>query len=326
MDWVVFTYSLPTKLRSSPRVALWRRLKRLGAVSLAGGMQVLPAQDECVEAFQWLAQEIRQAQGEALVMRVEKFEGLTDQQVINLFNRSRQEEYHEIEAQLEKLEKMLVVKNKKVRETSEAQAMLDKLRKRHAEVARVDYFDCPEGSRVSARFIEIEQALSPKSTPSTKIESALLAEYRDKRWMTRPRPHVDRLACVWLIRRFIDPNAVIRYAMQPEPDEIAFDIEDGHFGHQGNLCTFEIMQRTFNLKDSVLMKMAEIVHEIDLLDGRYSHSEIDGIDGVLKGWLSAGFSDAELESHGVALFEGLYATLSSHSASARQKEKTKKQK
>ncbi len=93
MDWIVFTYSLPTKLRSSPRVTLWRRLRRLGAIALAGGMQVLPARDECVEAFQWLAQEIRQAKGEALVMRVQQFEGWTDQQVIELFRQARKVEY-----------------------------------------------------------------------------------------------------------------------------------------------------------------------------------------------------------------------------------------
>src|SRR5918911_2849116 len=86
MQWIVFSYSLPSQSRSAPRVALWRRLRRLGAVTPAGGVYVLPARDECLEAFQWLAQEIRQAQGDALVMRVEQFEGLDQQQLIGLFN------------------------------------------------------------------------------------------------------------------------------------------------------------------------------------------------------------------------------------------------
>jgi hypothetical protein len=75
MSWLVFTYSLPTQSRSSPRVAVWRRLRRLGAFTVAGGAQVLPDREECLEAFQWLAQEIRKAKGEAQVMRVERFEG-----------------------------------------------------------------------------------------------------------------------------------------------------------------------------------------------------------------------------------------------------------
>ena len=69
MKWIVFSYSLPSKGSSSPRVTLWRRLRRLGAVAPAGGMHILPQRDECLEAFQWLAQEIRQAQGEAVVFR-----------------------------------------------------------------------------------------------------------------------------------------------------------------------------------------------------------------------------------------------------------------
>ena len=106
MDWVVFSYSLPTKAVSSPRVALWRRLKRLGAISPAGGVQVLPARDECIEAFQWLAREIRQAKGEALLMRVEQLEGLTDQQLIDLFRTARDEEYTQVEAQAAELIKI----------------------------------------------------------------------------------------------------------------------------------------------------------------------------------------------------------------------------
>jgi hypothetical protein len=121
---------------------------------------------------------------------------------------------------------------------------------------------------------------------------------------------VDRLACIWLIRRFINPAADIRYAKTPKPDEVAFDMREGTFGHQGNLCTFETMVAAFGLDDQGLRTMGEIVHEIDLHDGRYAHPEITGIAEVLKGWLLAGLSDRELESHGVALYEGLYTALS----------------
>src|SRR5512136_2010318 len=97
MNWIVFSYSLPGKSGSGPRVSLWRGLRRLGAISPAGGAQVLPARDECLEAFQWLAREIRQAKGEAVVMRVEQFEGLTDQELIDRFHAVRAEDYAEIE-------------------------------------------------------------------------------------------------------------------------------------------------------------------------------------------------------------------------------------
>ena len=309
MHWVVFSYSLPSSLHSSPRVALWRRLRRLGAISSAGGLYVLPAREECIEAFQWLAQEVQQAKGEALVMRVEQFEGLADAHLIERFREARAEEYAEVDAHAAELEQRLggMLKPK---ERARIQDALRKLYRQHAEIARVDFFDAPEGTRLASRLARIEQALSPREALSPSVPPAAIAAYRDKRWVTRPRPHVDRLACIWLIRRFVNPSAVIRYAPVPEPDEVAFDMREGEFGHRGNLCTFETMLTAFGLDEPGLRAMAEIVHEIDLRDGRSLRPETAGVDAILKGWLLARFSDAELEAHGVALFEGLYALLS----------------
>ncbi|MBE7552500.1 MAG: chromate resistance protein [Anaerolineales bacterium] len=308
MPWTVLTYSLPSTPRSSPRVALWRRLRRLGAVSPTGGVHILPAEEECIEALQWLAQEIRQAQGEALVMRVEQFDGLTDAQLIERFQQARAEEYGEIETQLVALEQAANTLTDE--ERANFQDSLDKLRRRHADIKRVDYFSSPTGERIAARLAALQQSLVANQRTVVDVPTAAVAEYQNKRWVTRPRPHVDRLACAWLIRRFINPNAVIRYALEPEPGEISFDMSNAHFGHQGQFCTFETMVRAFQLVEPGLQTMAEIVHEIDLRDGQYTHPELAGVDAILKGWLIAAFSDAELEAHGLALFEGLYTMFS----------------
>src|ERR671925_1396571 len=82
MTWLVFSYSLPSKAQSSPRVALWRRLRRLGAIAPTGGIHLLPDREECLEAFQWLTEEVKQAKGDALVMHVDQFEGLSDADLI----------------------------------------------------------------------------------------------------------------------------------------------------------------------------------------------------------------------------------------------------
>jgi hypothetical protein len=102
---------------------------------------------------------------------------------------------------------------------------------------------------------------------------------------------------------------VVRYSLTPEPDEVAFDMPHGEFTHRGHLCTFETMVAAFGLDDAVLQTMGEIVHEIDLRDGRYARPETAGVDAILKGWLLARFENAALEAHGIALFEGLYAAL-----------------
>lgn len=308
MDWVVFTYSFPSKLGSSPRVALWRRLGRLGAVSPTGGLYVLPAREECVEALQWLAQEIRQAKGEAVVMRVAQFEGLSDEQLIALFNQARRKEYSKLNTEVTKLEKRSL--RAKGEDRAQLFEALGRLGRQLGEIARVDYFAAPEGMQVASRLAHISELISPRLEGQSSVPSAEIARYRGKRWVTRPRPHVDRLACIWLVRRFVDPTAAVRYSLHPEPGEIAFDMSDGEFGHSGNLCTIETMLHKFGLNDPGLLAVAKIVHEIDLRDGKYNRPAVEGVDRILHGWLRANFSDAELEAHGVALFEGLYQSLS----------------
>ena len=306
MLWLVFSYSLPAQLHSSPRVTAWRRLKQMGAAAIAGGAQALPARAECAEAFQWLAQEIRQAGGEAVVMRVENFTGLTDAQLVRLFQFARAADYAELEADLKKLERAL-----KSKDRFRLPEALERLRKRQAAIAQIDYFDCPAGAQIAARLARIEQALAPALPPKT-IPSASIADYLNKRWVTRPQPHVDRLACVWFIRRFINPQANIRYSPEPEPGEVTFDMEPADFGHQGGLCSFETMRLAFGLDDPGLRALAEIVHDIDLRAGpRQTQSgagrpETHGVLAILQGWRLAALTDAELETRGVALFEGLY--------------------
>ena len=87
-------------------------------------------------------------------------------------------------------------------------------------------------------------------------------------------------------------------------------MRDAVFGHEGNLCTFETMLAAFGLNESALKVLAEIVHEIDIRDGRYARPETVGVDIILKGWLLAGLSDSELELRGLDLFEALYTTFS----------------
>jgi hypothetical protein len=308
MSWIVFSYSLPAAQRSSPRVAVWRRLRAIGAVSPKGGVHILPAREECVEAFQWLAQEVEHAKGEALLMRVEHFEGLSDAKLVTLFQKARKEDYEELDARAVELEKSLGQRTKRPEDLSRARDVLAKLRRWHAELARIDFFEAPERGRVAARLARIAQAVTPTQPANPEVAPATIAAYREKRWVTRPHPHVDRLACIWLIRRFINPYAVIRYANAPEPDEVAFDMSRGEFGHRGNLCTFEAMVKAFGLDNPGLRALAELVHEIDLRDGRYARPEIAGIDAVLKGWQA--LPDPDREAHGTALFEGLYVALS----------------
>lgn len=293
----------------------------MGAIALSG-LQILPDRDDCLEAFQWLAQEVRQAKGEALIVRVERFEDVSDQSVIEKFRAACREDYAGLEAEVANLEASLSAEMT-LKERAPFREALGKLSKQHAEIRRVDFFDCLEGAQLMTRLKAIAQALSP-AAPEVTVLPKPIEQYREVIWVTRPRPHVDRLACIWLIRRFINPSATIRYAKTVADGEVGFDMSAGEFQHQGNLCTFEVMTRTFGLNDGGLQTLGEIVHELDLRDGLYLHPQTAGVEALLQGWLLAEFSDGQLEAHGIALFEGLYVACLRSMAPAPQQQPARK--
>jgi hypothetical protein len=310
MRWVGFTSSLVASSSSSRRVAVWRRLRQLGAIAPAGSLYLLPASEAHVEALDWLAQEIEAEGGEALVLRIEELQGAAEGRLVELFKSARDEDYRKIAAEAEEAASLAGQEP-----DSEAQERLreqvERLRRRLADVARIDFFQAAERVAAHAMVARLEEALGRREPAVGEIPAASRERYRGRRWVTRPRPHVDRLACAWLIRRFLDPEAVIRYAEDPEPDEVAFDMRRAEFGHVGNRCSFETMLAAFGLDDPGLAALAEIVHEIDLRDGRSVRPEIAGVDSVLAGWSTLNLPDGELERLGIALFEGLYSACSS---------------
>lgn len=150
----------------------------------------------------------------------------------------------------------------------------------------------------------------PAEEPTRRDKPTLdLRTLRGRRWVTRPRPHVDRIASAWLIKRFIDPEATFLFAAPPQfpPDAIPFDTPGAELSHYGNDCTFETLVKRAGLRDRRLTHLAEIIHEADLRDGKFPRDEARGIDLAIRGFLAAHPDDHEVLTHGLALFEGLYA-------------------
>ncbi len=310
MRWVGFTSSPAANSSSSRRVAVWRRLRQLGALAPAGSLYLLPANEANVEALDWLAQEVEDEGGEALVLRIESLQGAAQGRTVELFRSARDDDYRKLVAEAEEVLARLDGAGPG-EPPEEARGALERLHRRLAEVARIDFFQAAEGAAAGAALARLEAALERRGPGPAEVPAAAPASYRGRRWVTRPRPHVDRLACAWLIRRFIDPAAEIRYGDTPEPGEVAFDMRRAEFGHTGNHCSCETMLAAFGLHDPGLAAVAEIVHEIDLRDGLSSRPETAGVDRILAGWATANLSDAELERLGIALFEGLYGALAS---------------
>ncbi len=128
------------------------------------------------------------------------------------------------------------------------------------------------------------------------------------RWATRKHCHIDRAACAWLIRRFIDLEAQFLFvddADEVPVDATPFDMRGVELSHHGGDCSFETFLRHFALDDPVLWEIARIVHEADLADERYDAPEAPGFDVMLRG-LSMVRDDEELLALSAPLFDGLY--------------------
>jgi hypothetical protein len=128
------------------------------------------------------------------------------------------------------------------------------------------------------------------------------------KWATRRHCHIDRAACAWLIRRFLDPEAEFVFVDDPEelpPDATPFDMRGVELSHKGGDCSFETFLRRYELDDPVLWDVARIVHEADLDDERYDAPEAAGFDVALRG-LSMVVDDERLLELTAPLFDGVY--------------------
>ncbi len=292
---------------SSLRVRVWRRLRSMGAVALKRSAYLLPDTPERYEDFQWLAQEIERDGGEATLIRVQQIENVSPGDVLKLFHEPRDREYRQLAVRYRRLLQGLESKDMR----PETQEKLMRLAKEHQRIRDIDFFDAPGGAEV--RRLEEAIAMRTRRPEKAKPEPRLdLTTLRGRRWVTRPRPHVDRIASAWLIKRFIDSEAVFVFAPPAEfpQDAIPYDAPGVELSHQGEDCTFETLVKRANLRDRRLTRLAEVVHEADLRDGKYPHEEARGIDVAIRALLAATPDDHQVLAQGMTLFEGLYANTS----------------
>jgi hypothetical protein len=295
--WLLLTFTLPTK-RASQRVEIWRKLQRYGTVPLGNSGYLLPSDASNEERFQWLASTIRKYGGEASVVRVESIDNLSTPQLKSRFSEARAREYQELIQELQTLSRSPAERR--------SMARIGRLRNRFQEIVDVDFFDSPLQERVREL---LEQASSLRAAKAGAMPKTNLKDYKNRVWVTRPRPGVDRCASAWLIRRFIDAKA--RFTFAPEekvpPQAVPFDMfHERGFGHRGADCTFETLEKEFRIRDPRVAVIGQMIHDADLLDDRFGRKEGYGVDEILKGWARQGLGDATLLERGMELIEGLY--------------------
>jgi hypothetical protein len=317
LSWLLFFYSLPSKPVRN-RMTVWRKLLKAGALSFKGSVYILPYTEEHHELLTWLVSEVISLKGDGSFVRVEKIETTDNQQIISLFNQQRETDYQRILKDLDEIER-------KITSTKIGGALQDKKNITHQirkcqrdfeDIRKQDFFISTKGPEVGKRLERIVETLNGLSGTGTEkhagtITPARIEDYQHKTWATRKRPFVDRFASAWLIKKFLDKNASFAFIDEKDLDTMAkdailFDIRGGRFTHAGDLCTFEVLMKSFAVKDKTLKKIAEIVHELDLKDDKFRTPEAKGIEDILSGIRKTVKDDREALEKGMTIFEMLY--------------------
>jgi hypothetical protein len=296
--WLLLTFTLPTK-RASQRVEVWRKLQRYGTVPLGNSGYLLPNNSVNEERFQWLATSVRKYGGDASIVHVQRIDNISTPQLVGRFADARARDYQELIDQVQEFSGI----PRSVREVGR----LNRLRSRFQEIVEVDFFNSPLQKRVAELLAQADAARVTTRVPERRKINP--REYKNRVWVTRSRPGVDRSASAWLIRRFIDSKARFTFAPaeQVPKDSVPFDMfHENGFGHRGEDCTFETLQKDFKIRDRRVKVISEIIHDADLADEKFGRKEGYGIDEVLKGWARQGIPDQDLLDRGMQLIEGLY--------------------
>jgi hypothetical protein len=311
--WLLLIHQLPAK-PAYLRVKVWRRLQALGAVAVKNAVYALPANEQTQEDFQWILKEITEGGGEAMICEAQLIDGISDQEVRSLFTAARDEDYEPIAKEATALAEALHQDLNAMTQV-EGRAQLTRLKAKLAQVVAIDFFGANGRETVDGLLTGLESKLTEGTAVETSEngaahQTAALAHLKDRTWVTRQGVHVDRIACAWLIRRFIDPGARFKFVSgkgyAPSFGELRFDMFEAEFTHEGDRCSFEVLLGHAGLTEPALQAIAEIVHDIDLKDGKFGRDEAAGIKALIAGVAMAHRSDEERLTRGGAIFDDLY--------------------
>ncbi|WP_394846842.1 chromate resistance protein [Pendulispora brunnea] len=286
--WLLLIHQIPPK-PAYFRAKVGRRLARLGAVAIKNSVYVLPLNEQTHEDLQWVAREIATEGGEATLCKATFVEGLRDDQIELLFHAARDADYMQLAEEARQITRELpprLARDDERRPVLESD--LVRLRKRLSEILAIDFFAASGRESAESALLAFEKRFrrgeksAPEETSRPRPEV-----YRGRTWVTRKNVHVDRIASAWLIRRFIDPDA--RFSFVPgqgyraKEGEVTFDMYEGEFTHVGDACTFETLLEQFDIREPGLSVIAEIVHDIDVKDGKFGRAEAPGIAALIAG-------------------------------------------
>jgi len=313
--WLLLIHQIPPK-PNALRVKIWRRLQHVGAVAIKQSVYAMPFSEQSREDLSWTLKEIVEGGGDGSISEAQFVEGLTDEQVVALFRNARKSDYEKIIQDANLLRAAWSSgQNDPQDPAMKGPAQVSKLQRRLDEVGAIDFFQAPERGTAEILIKDLAARLSGQGFTATDVKDKL-DNLKGKIWVTRENLFVDRIACAWLIRRFVDNAAVFKFVdatpYTPAPDELRFDMFAGEYTHEGDRCTFEVMIKRFQLQDRALVLLAEVIHDIDLKDTKYDRAETDGFNALLTGLVASQPNDDQRMTEGFRLFENMYAYFQRH--------------
>jgi hypothetical protein len=308
--WLLLIHQLPPK-PAYLRVKIWRRLQAIGAVTVKNSVYVLPANEGAQEDYEWILKEVTEGGGEGLIWEARLVDGLSDDDVRALFNTARSQDYQELSKHARAVAASLVGNDP---ETSHAElrSKLTRLRAELSRVAVIDFFGADGREAAGGLLAGLEATLREVSAMEDDREKSAATSdaLKGRVWVTRKGVHIDRIASAWLIRRFIDPDARFKFVpakgYAPTLGELRFDMYEGEYTHEGDRCTFEVLTARAELDDPAVQAIGEIVHDIDLKDGKFGREEALGIARLVDGIAAATKDDGRRLERGAAMLEDLY--------------------
>lgn len=307
--WSVLFLTLPTR-PNAVRLRVWRALKTLGCGSLRDGVYLLP--ESRTALFEPLVKEVEANGGHASVFQLAPRDEGQREEVLALFDRT--ELYGQWRAEAQALSTAFPDL-----EEADARRRWRGVAEALQAVLRIDYYPGAATEQAQAELGALDEALAmrfsqgePIAQSPHSIERLDARKFQGKRWATRARPWVDRLACAWLIRRFIDPEARFLWLADPAGSTpaprgvLGFDFDGARFTHVGSRVSFEVMTASFGLDaDPRLQRIARCVHFLDI--GGIPVPEAAGLEAVLAGLCAVHADDDVLVESAAAVFDALYA-------------------
>jgi hypothetical protein len=309
-QWLLLIHQLPSK-PAYMRVKLWRRLQGLGAVPIKNAVYVLPISEQNREDFEWLRKEILEAGGDAIICEARLMDGLSDTDVRALFNNARDADYAQIADDARVLSTQ-VLQGPSADAGHDFETQFARLKTRFGQTLAIDFFDANGRQAAEGLLRGLEKSISKETIASPADEQVLkpAVDLKGRVWVTRQGVHVDRIACAWMIRRFIDQAVSFKFVPPkgyvPQANELRFDMYDAEFTHEGDRCSLEVLLGRSGIDDPALSTIAEIVHDIDLKDEKFSREEAPGIKALINGICTDTHDDEERIARGAAIFNDLY--------------------